>query len=62
MSSHNYIANIIIITKGRFSNKKYTYSIPQNLEHNISINQLVNVYFNKRYVKGIITSIDKLQT
>jgi len=61
MSSHNYIANIIIITKGRFSNKKYTYSIPHNLENNICINQLVSVYFNKRYVKGIITRIDKLQ-
>ena len=60
MSSHKYIANLNIITKGRFSNKKYSYNIPNKFTDLIEVNQLVRVPFNNQIVKGIISSIDRL--
>ena len=61
MSSRKYIANLHIITKGRFSNKKYSYSIPNKFNNLVAVNQLVRVPFNKQIVKGIISSIERLE-
>jgi len=61
MLLHSYTANILVISKGRFSNKNYTYAIPTHLEKDIAINQLVNIVFNKRTVKGIVSGIHEFK-
>ena len=54
MYSHNFLADITVITKGRYSDKKYTYIVPQQLSNKLCINDLVSIKFNNRSVNGIV--------
>ena len=57
MSSRNYLADVNVISKGRYSNRKYTYIVPQKLSNKIRLNDLVIIQFNNREVNGVVRKV-----
>jgi len=57
MSSTKVFADVIVITKGRYTNKAYTYIVPKHLSKKIEVNDLVKVPYNNREVNGIIRKV-----
>tara|TARA_B100000029_G_scaffold257011_1_gene253822 strand:- start:1156 stop:2589 length:1434 start_codon:yes stop_codon:yes gene_type:complete len=54
MSLDNSYADIIVFTKGRFSNNLYSYKIPDKLANKIRIGSVVKVPFNNSYQEGVV--------
>ena len=57
MSLNKQLADVNVITKGRFTNKPYTYLVPEHLENTIAVNDLVCIPFNNREIDGIIRKV-----
>ena len=57
MSSDNSYADIVVFTKGRFSNNLYSYKIPDKLVKKIKIGSVVKVPFNNSYQDGVVLKL-----
>ena len=57
MSSTELFADVNVITKGRYTNKAFTYIVPEHLSKNIEVNDLVKVPYNNREVNGVVRKV-----
>ena len=57
MSYRNCLADVNVISKGRYSNREYTYIVPLKLSKKIRPNDLVIIQFNNREVNGVVRKV-----